>query len=549
MLLTLTSLDITAQLRVKNGMVVSASDLASDIGVKILKKGGNAVDAAAAVGFAQAVTYPSAGNLGGGGFMVIHLANGKNTSIDFREIAPLAAYESMFLDSLGNYDKVAAQEGWRSAGVPGTVAGLIYALEKYGTLSLSDVIQPAIDLAEKGFPLSYRLAASINVYNAIFASIETSKKIFTKNGDSLEEGDLFVQHDLANTLKCIRDGGAGEFYKGKIAEIFIDQSKKNNGILSKKDLESYSVIEREPIDFLYKGYQVISMPPPSSGGVCLASALNAFENAQFQISDWGSSNYLHYLIEIQKRIYAERSEHLGDPKFHNVPESYLTSKEFGNKLWFSISDTASSSLDINPSPIISNESTETTHYSILDKSGNAVSTTYTINGAYGNKIVVEGLGFLLNNEMDDFSAKPMNANQFGLVGGKANSIQPHKRMLSSMTPTIVLKEKKPVLIIGSPGGAAIISSVIQVLLNVVDFKMNIFDAINAPRFHHQWFPDEVVFEKYGLNSDVKENLIKRGHVFGSEAVLGRVEGIFFDQENNAIFGATDKRGFGKAAGY
>lgn len=536
--------------RTKHGMVVSASNLATDVGVSILKMGGNAIDASVAVGFALSVAYPSAGNIGGGGFMVLHLSNGKNTTIDFREIAPLAAHEKMYLDSLENFIPALSQAGWTSAGVPGTVAGLIYVLEKYGTMKLADVIQPAIDLAENGFTLSTKMAESINYDYEDFIQIESSKKIFTHNGGKFLEGDTLIQKDLANTLRLIRDKGEQVFYKGEIAKKIVEESKKHGGVFSLKDFDDYKVIERTPVEGIYRGYKIISMPPPSSGGICLIEALNVLENYSFSKESFNSPEYIHTLVEVMKHIYADRSDHIGDPDFYDVPVDFLISKQHAAEIKDKIRNEATPSEDISASKIPQHrEKEETTHYSVADEFGNAVSTTYTINGSYGNKIVVDGLGFLLNNEMDDFSAKPGVPNQFGLTGSKANSIQPKKRMLSSMTPTIVLKDDKPFMVIGSPGGSTIITSVLQSILNVIDLDMNIYDAIAAPKIHHQWLPDKIDYEKTALSEDVKNNLISRGHKLNEVKSLGRLEGIVIDSGNKTFYGATDPRGFGKAAGW
>lgn len=534
----------------KNGMVVSASTLASKVGVDILKKGGNAIDAAVATGFALAVTYPAAGNIGGGGFMVIHLANGKNTTLDFREMAPSKAYEKMFLDSLGNFLPQLSQESWLSAGVPGTVAGLIYALEKYGTMSLKDVTQPAIDLAKNGFILDYRLTNSINSEFEAFIKIESSQKVFTKSGEKLSVGDSFIQSDLAKTLELIRDDGRDAFYEDDIAEKFILESNKNGGIFTIEDFENYRVIERDPIIGNFKGNEVISMPPPSSGGICLVEALNVLENYSFKKEEWGGSRYIHILSEILKQVYADRSEHMGDADFYPVPVNYLISKDYAEVIKHKITDTARPSSEYLPAEIPKHkEKEETTHFSVVDNLGNAVSATYTLNGSYGNKIVVDGLGFLLNNEMDDFSAKPGAPNMFGLLGSKANSIQPMKRMLSSMTPTIVLKDGKPILVVGSPGGSTIITVVLQVIMNILEFKMNVFEAVNSPHIHHQLFPDQIDYEPFGMSEDVKQNLIHRGQKIGAERQLGRVEAIYIDHTKNCFFGTSDPRGFGKAVGF
>lgn len=536
--------------RAKNGMVVSASDIASKAGIEILKKGGNAIDAAVAVGYALAVTYPNAGNIGGGGFMVIHLADGKNTTIDFREKAPGKAHEKMFLDSLGNHIPDLSENSWLSAGIPGTVAGFSYALQKYGTMNIEKVIRPAINLADKGFPLHYRMAALLNSFKPNFDKIKSTRKIFTKGDSLFKVGDLFIQKDLAKTLSLISKSGKDAFYKGTLTKRIIDQSNKNGGIFSFNDFEDYETIEREPLIGFYRGYKIISMMPPSSGGVCLVEALNTLENYSFKKEDWNSSKYLHTLIEVMKRIYADRSVHMGDPDFYDVPIKLLTSKIYSHHLFKLISEKAANPESVLPADIsFDYESAETTHFSVYDKYGNAVSVTYTLNGNFGNKIIVDGLGFFLNNEMDDFSSKPGIPNQFGLIGGKANSIQPGKRMLSSMTPTIILKDNKPFLIVGSPGGSTIITSVLQVILNVIDFEMNIYEAISAPRIHHQLYPNEIVTEKFGVPEDVKMNLIQRGHKFGEEKFLGRVEGILVYEKVDCIWGNSDKRAYGQAVGY
>jgi gamma-glutamyltranspeptidase/glutathione hydrolase len=534
--------------RGKNGMVVSASKLASEVGIEILKKGGNAIDAAVAVGFALAVTYPSAGNIGGGGFMVIRLNDGTTTTIDYREKAPLNAYEKMYQDSAGNFLPQLSQEGTTSAGVPGSVAGLIYALEKYGTMKLKDVIEPAIKLADEGFILDYRLTQSINYNYQDFLKYPSSKRIFTKDGQPFDEGDLFVQKDLANTLKLISVYGRNGFYKGEVADKIISQIQSLGGIITHKDLESYFPIERKPLISSYKGFEVITMGPPSAGGVTLIQSLNILENVSFSRPDWGSSNYIHTITEALKFSYADRSKHLGDPDFYKVPIDKLISKKYAKELFNRISEKAIPSEQIAPKDFSSiYESPETTHYSVIDKYGNAVSTTTTINSSYGSKIVVEGAGFLLNNEMDDFSSKPGEPNQFGLVGSEANKIEPGKRMLSSMTPAIITKDNNPVLIVGSPGGSTIPTAVLQVVLNYIDFGMDIQEAVNAPRFHHQWLPDQIDYEAFGLTKDVMDNLQSKGQIIGTERILGRVEAIAI--ENNIYLGATDPRGFGAAVGY
>ena len=542
--------DAPDPVRRKNGMVVSASNLASKVGLQVLKKGGNAVDAAVAVGFALAVTYPSAGNIGGGGFMVIHLKDGKNITIDYREKAPINAASEMYFDEKGSVDTNKIQEGVLSSGVPGSVAGLIYALEKYGTLKLADVIQPAINLAEIGFPLEYRLAQSFKSYLDYFKKYESSLKIFSKNGLPYLEGEIFKQPDLAFTLKQIKEKGRDSFYKGKVAELIVQQSKKLGGIITLEDLENYQAVERQAITGSYKEFEVVSMGPPSAGGIGLIQLLNVLENLNFSKGEWGSSKYIHVLVEAMKYVYADRSVHLGDEDFYPVPKGWLLSKRYSKEIFGKISDEAIASEKVFAgNPKLYKESEETTHYSVYDGQGNAVSTTTTINSGYGSKVVVDGAGFLLNNEMDDFSVQPGFANQFGLIGSKANSIEPGKRMLSSMTPTIILKDGFPYLIAGSPGGSTILTVVLQVILNCINFKMDIQEAINQPRFHHQWLPDQIDYEEFGMAVDVIDNLVKRGHKIGQIKSLGRVEGILIDIENNIIFGATDPRGFGSAEGY
>ena len=536
--------------RGKNGMVVSASEIASKVGIDILRKGGNAIDAAVAVGFALAVTYPAAGNIGGGGFMVIHLNDGTNTTIDYREKAPLSANEFLYQDSLGNFLSEKSQIGVTSSGVPGSVAGLIYALNKFGKLSLAEVIQPAIDLARNGFILEYRLAKSLEYETESFNKFESSKEVFTKDGNTYAEGDLFKQNDLANTLDLIKNYGSDGFYSGKTADLIVNQITLQGGFITLDDLKNYKPIERTAITTDYKGYSVITMGPPSGGGVSLLQMLNILENQSFVQADWGSSFYLHKLIESMKYSFADRSKHIGDPDYYQVPIDWLLSKKYSKEIFGKIKNDATPSSEILPG--IANtysESEETTHYSIIDKFGNAVSTTTTINSSYGSKVVVEGAGFLLNNEMDDFSSKPGEPNQFGLIGSEANKIEPGKRMLSSMSPTIILKNSKPFMIVGSPGGSTISTVVLQVILNVLDFGMDIQQAIDMPRIHHQWLPDVINYEKFGLSSDVIQSLQIKGHKMGELRTLGRCEGIMVDFENQIFLGATDPRGYGAAIGF
>jgi gamma-glutamyltranspeptidase / glutathione hydrolase len=482
--------------------------------------------------------------------MVVHTQDGKNIAIDYREKAPLAASRDMYLDEEGNFDIRLSTEGTTSSGVPGSVAGLIHALENYGTMSLADVIQPAINLAELGFPLSYKTSGS---FKSVLKQMDypSSLKVFSKDGIPYEEGEIFKQPDLAQTLKLIKEKGRDGFYKGTTAQKIVDQVQSLGGYITLEDLEKYQSVERTPVIGSYRGHTVVSMSPPSSGGIVLTQLLNILENINFTKDDWGSSKHIHFLSEAMKYAYADRSLHIGDSDFYNVPADWLTSKEYAKEIFNRINaESAIPSTEIFPGePLVLLENEETTHYSVYDSFGNAVSTTTTINSWYGNKIVVEGAGFLLNNEMDDFSSKPGTANQFGLLGGEANSIQPEKRMLSAMTPTIILKDDKPFLIAGSPGGSTIITVVLQVIMNCIDFGMDIQTAINQPRIHHQWFPERIDFEEFGLTLDVKQNLTSKGHIIGFRRSLGRVEGIMIDHSNKIIYGATDPRGYGAAVGF
>lgn len=469
--------------------------------------------------------------------MIIHLAGGRNITIDFREKAPLKAHRNMFLNSAGVLDTNLSQYGWTSSGVPGTVAGLIYALNKYGTMKLKDVIQPAIDLAENGFPVSYKLAGSINRYNKDFNRFESSKKIFTRNGGLVAEDEMFIQKDLAGTLTLIKEEGVKGFYEGETAKLIAEQSKEHGGYITLEDLKQYQPVERTPLYGKYKDYEIISMPPPASGGVAIIEALNMLEHYKFNKDDWGSSYYYKTLTDVLKYVYHDRAKYLGDPDFVKMPLDTLLSKNYAKKIIHEISRKVFPKENFGELK----EHNETTHYSTADEFGNAVSTTYTINSAYGSKVVVEGAGFLMNNEMDDFSAKPGTPNQFGLIGSEANSIQPGKRMLSSMSPVIVLKNNKPYLVTGSPGGATIITSVLQVVMNVIEFGMNVRDAVELPRIHHQYLPNQIEYEKYGLSNDVKENLKKEGEVIGVKKNLGCVESILID-EAGIFWGASDPRG-------
>ena len=536
--------------RAKNGMVVTAEPLATRVGVDILEEGGNAVDAAVAVGFALAVAYPRAGNIGGGGFMTISLPDGSATTIDYREKAPLSATRDMYLDEEGEFLPEKSQEGVTSAGVPGAVAGLLLALERYGTMEIDDVLEPAIELAENGFVVSPAFARSLRYYHESFLKHESTKRAFTKDDEPYESGETFVQEELAATLEEIADEGRDGFYRGWVADSIVAQMERDGGYITLEDLARYEAVEREPIRFDYRGYEIISMPPPSSGGVALAEILNAMERIDLEWRDWGSARFAHHFIEVCNRVYADRARHLGDMDFYDVPIAWLTSEQYADTIVAGIGDAATPADSIShgePYPL--DESEETTHYSIYDSSGTAVSVTTTINDSYGSKTVVGGAGFFLNDEMDDFSAKPGEPNMFGLIGGEANAVAPEKRPLSSMTPTIVRKDGLPYLVVGSPGGGTIITVVAQTIMNVLDFGMPIREAIDAPRLHSQWLPEGFVCERFALSREALEELERRGHEFRGTRSLGLVEGILVDRERGVVFGASDRRGSGKAAGY
>ncbi|WP_133406617.1 gamma-glutamyltransferase [Parashewanella tropica] len=533
----------------KHGMVSSQEALASKIGVEILKKGGNAVDAAVAVGFALSVTLPRAGNIGGGGFMMVHLADkNKTIAIDYREIAPMKAHKDMYLDEQGNVIKKLSREHGLAVGVPGTVMGLSQALEKYGTMSLKEVIQPAIDLAKNGISVTADLATSLAALKRRISQWPSSAEIFYKSdGSNFKVGDNLVQKDLAHSLQLIADRGVNGFYKGETARKIIEAVKDAGGNLTMQDFANYKVVERKPIFGTYRGYKVASMPPPSSGGVHIIEMLNVFEN--FPIDKYGANTAqtIHIMAETMKHAYADRSEYLGDPAFYKVPVKQLTSKAYAKYIAKQISmNKATPSSEIKPGKLAPYESDQTTHYSVVDKWGNAVSNTYTLNFSYGSGLVAQGTGILLNNEMDDFSAKPGVPNGYGLIGGEANSIKPGKRPLSSMTPTIVFKDDKPFLVTGSPGGSRIITTVLQLIMNVIDHDMNIQEATNAPRIHHQWLPDEIRVER-SLNHDTIRLLESMGHKVSVKPSMGSTQSIEVTEQG--LFGASDPRRGGEAVGY
>lgn len=523
------------------GMVSSQEQLATQVGLDILKQGGNAVDAAVAVGFALAVTLPKAGNLGGGGFMLVHLAkSGQTLALDYREMAPLLASGPMFLDKEGSVDQHLSRNTFRSAGVPGTVKGLLFALEEYGTLPLSAVIQPAITLAEEGFIISHELSEELESRRAQLSRSEAGKKIFYKaDGSAYKAGERLRQADLAWSLREIAKTGERAFYEGEIAEKIAADSKRHNGLMTKADLAAYEVASRPAVRGNYRGYEVISMPPPSSGGVHVLQMLKVLEN--FNLSEMGhnSADYLHTLTETMKYAYADRSKYLGDPDFTAVPIEALTSTSYAKRIAQGINRAvARPSDDIKPGEKQPFESHDTTHFSVADSEGNLVSNTYTLNFSYGSGIVIEGTGILLNNEMDDFSSKPGVPNAFGLLGGEANAIEPRKRPLSAMTPVIVLRGDKPYLVLGSPGGSKIITVVLQVILNVLDHGMNIAEASSVPRIHHQWYPDILNVER-GISLDTLRLLQAKGHTTRLTRVLGSTQSIMLDNGN--MYGASDPR--------
>ncbi len=536
----------------KNGMVVSASKYASRVGIYILKEGGNAVDAAVAVAFTLAVTYPQAGNIGGGGFMLIRTKDSVITSIDFREKAPSSSSKNMYLDEKGNFVPEKSQFGHLSCGVPGSVAGLLFALEKYGTMKRDKILDPAIDYAENGFEIEPEFAESLNANYDDFNEFPSTKKIFTKKGLKFSAGESFYQKDLANTLKLIRDNGRDGFYSGVTADLIENEMKSGGGLITKEDLANYQPIERKVLSTNYKGYDVYSMAPPSSGGVALITLLNMMELELVPeiINTVDYAYFQHVMIESMKRVYADRSEYLGDPDFFNVPVQDLISKKYARELKKQIKDFSTPASEIKPGlETFYKESDQTTHFSIIDKDGNMVSLTTTLNNTYGSFVVVDGAGFLLNDEMDDFASKPGEPNMFGLIGSEANSIQPNKRMLSSMTPTIILKDSKPFMILGSPGGGKIITTVFQTILNVIDFKLPLNEAIDKPRFHHQWLPEYVQFEAGAFDSAVASRLVSMGHMLQPVSDFGRVEAVLIDWKEHTYYGHSDRRGYGKAIGY
>lgn len=533
--------------RARHAMVVAEESFAADAGVAVLKAGGNAVDAAAAVGFALAVTHPFAGNLGGGGFMLIRFADGRSTFIDFRERAPGKATRDMYLDARGNPTRDSI-EGWRSAGVPGTVRGLELAHSKYGRKKWAEAIAPSIELAVKGFPLAPRAAESLRAATNLSQDSE-SRRIFQKNGAYFRAGDRLLQPELAATLRRIAASGSRDFYQGETAQRLAAEMAKHGGLITLADLANYQAVERKPLTGSYRGLTVITAPPPSSGGVGLLQMLGMLEGSGYEKHGAASAAAIHYTAEVMRRFFADRSQYLGDPDFVKLPLAGLLDPAYIRRRRASISaNRATPSKQLSPGKPRGSEGMETTHYSIVDAEGNAVAVTYTLNNGYGNGITVPGLGFLLNDEMDDFTSKPGAPNLFGLLQGSANAIQPGKRPLSAMTPTIILRGGKPHMVLGAPGGPRIVTAVLQAILNVIDFRMNIQDAVDAPRFHHQWMPDKLYLEQ-GISPATVARLRALGHdvEYSPGVVLARVEAILID--GGWLYGAADSRWIGKAAGY
>nr|WP_304184614.1 gamma-glutamyltransferase [Hafnia alvei] len=556
----------------KNGMVVSSQHLASQVGVDILKMGGNAIDAAVAVGYAQAVVNPCCGNIGGGGFMTIHLANGEDTFINFRETAPAAASANMYLDEKGNVKKGASLYGYLAAGVPGTVLGLDTAQRKYGKLTRQQVMEPAIKLAREGFILNRGDTDILDTTIAKFRDDPEAARIFLReNGDPLQPGDRLIQTDLANTLESIAQNGPDAFYQGKIPQAVEAAAKKGGGILTAKDFADFRIAETAPITCSYRGYEFVSAPPPSSGGVTLCEILNVLEGYDLKASGFNSAQTIHTMTEAMRHAYMDRNTFLGDPAFVKNPTEKLLSKEYAAEIRKQIQpELATPSSRVQPG-MEPHEKPETTHYSIVDHNGNAVSTTYTINGRFGSVVIAPGTGFFLNDEMDDFTVKVGEQNMYGLVQGATNAIAPGKRPLSSMTPTLVTKDGKVFMVVGSPGGSRIITITLQTVLNIIDHGMAPQEAVDAPRIHHQWLPDEVYFEQRGLSADTQKLLQERGYKLVEQTPWGAAElimvglpgaaGVSSESSGNDsavsgkvregfIYGANDvRRPSGSAVGY
>lgn len=538
---------ITKKVEAENGAVVSAHPLASKAGVSILKAGGNAVDAAIATQLALAVVYPNAGNLGGGGFMVARLNNGETVALDYREMAPGAAHRDMYLDAKGNANLEKSQSGHLSSGVPGTVAGL-FAAHKHGKLAFEKLIQPAIELAERGFIITASEARSLNFLQSDLKKYNSVMPVFVK-ASSWKEGDTLVQKDLANTLRRIQKNGAAGFYEGETAKLIVEEMKRGNGIINYDDLKNYKAKYRTPHSFDYKGYRIVGMPMPSSGGLLLNQMMKMIEDRNIGAMGFHSVQAIQLMTEVERRAYADRAEYMGDADFYKVPVKMLSNDVYLQARMRNYDPAkATPSSVIKPGELLRAESEETTHLSVIDKDGNAVAVTTTLNNSYGSRTVVGGAGFFLNDEMDDFSVKPGVPNMYGAVGGEANAIKAGKRMLSSMTPTLVLKDGKPYIVVGTPGGTTIPTQVFQTLVNILEFNMSTEDAVYKPKFHHQWLPDEVMIEK-GFPVTVKEAMQKMGYSFSRErGGIGRTECIRV-LPNGKFEAVADNRGDDAAEGY
>ncbi len=541
--------------RGRHAMVASQHELASQIGIDILKKGGNAVDAAIAVGIALAVVYPEAGNIGGGGFMMIRKKDGSNAAIDYREMAPAAAGRDIFVDKNGDLIKGEGGStiGYRASGVPGTLAGFELAFQKHGSgkIKWADLIEPSRRLAQNGYRLSHRLASLLIAYKEHLAKYPDSDRIFLNNGNYYKEGDIFKQSELAQTLGRIQRNGAAEFYSGKTAEMIAADMKANGGLITLEDLKGYRAKEREPLKGNYRGFDIITMPPPSSGGIVMLQVLNMLEAYDIKSLQYNSAAKYHVLAEASRRAFADRAEYMADPDFASVPTAGLIDKKYAAERRSTIDlEKASSSSQIKFGQPLGAEPTETTHYTVVDADGMVVSNTYTINDLYGSRVTIKGTGVLMNDEMDDFAAQPGKPNLFGLVQGERNAVQGGKRPLSSMTPTIVLRKDGSVwFALGARGGPRIISAVMQSVINVIDHEMDIQAAIDAPRIHQQWLPDQIFWEPYGLSPDTMKILTEKGHKFApGPGYIASATGIMIDKEGVRL-GAIDSRSDGAAIGY
>jgi gamma-glutamyltranspeptidase/glutathione hydrolase len=542
--------------RAPRGMVASTNKLASEVGVDILKRGGNAVDAAIAVAFALAVTYPAAGNLGGGGFMMIRLRDGRTTAIDYREMAPQSATRNVYLDAQGNLIKGEGSStiGYRAAGVPGTVAGMELALRKYGSgrMTWAQLAEPARRLAANGFTVSHQFARGLRGSDDLLGRYADSKRIFLNGGRYFKEGDTLRQPELAATFARLQRGGAREFYEGETARLIAEDMRRNKGLMTLADLRGYEAKERVPLRTTYRGHEVISMPPPSSGGAVLIEMLNILEGYDLRKLNWASSEKYHLVTEAMRRAFADRAEYMGDTDFVKVPIAGLIDKSYAERQRASINlERASTSVEIRAGQPVGYESEETTHFTVVDSQGNAVSNTYTLNLGFGSGVTARGTGVLLNNEMDDFAAKPGTPNAFGLIQGERNAVAPRKRPLSAMTPTFVLRKNGTLwFTIGTPGGPTIINTVLQAIINIVDHDMDIQQAIDAPRIHHQWLPDEITHEPYGLSADTQRALTARGHKLVTRPrYMGDAHGIMIEEKTGMRLGASDSRNEGAAVGY